>query len=65
MKGTIQKYFSNRGFGFIEIEGREGNLFFHRSNYPVDGIPAIGQDVEFVIVETPKGEEAKEIKLAT
>ena len=65
MKGTIQKYFSNRGFGFIEIEGREGNLFFHRSNYPVNEIPSIGQDVEFVIVETPKGDEAKEIKLAT
>ena len=63
MKGTIQKYFSNRGFGFIEIDGREDNIFFHRSNYPVTEIPSIGQDVEFIIVDTPKGNEAKEIKL--
>lgn len=64
MKGTIQKYFSNRGFGFIEIEGEDDNIFFHRSNYPVNEIPAIGQDVEFVVVDTPKGKEAKEIKPA-
>jgi len=63
LKGTIQKYFSNRGFGFIEIDGSEDNIFFHRSNYPVNDIPSIGQDVEFIIVETPKGNEAKEIKL--
>jgi len=63
LKGTIQKYFSNRGFGFIEIEGSEDNIFFHRSNYPVNDIPSIGQDVEFIIVDTPKGNEAKEIKL--
>ena len=63
MKGTIQKYFSNRGFGFIEIDGSEDNIFFHRSNYPVNDIPSIGQDVEFILVETPKGNEAKEIKL--
>ena len=63
MKGKIQKYFSNRGFGFIEIEGSEDNIFFHRSNYPVNDIPSIGQDVEFIIVDTPKGNEAKEIKL--
>jgi cold shock CspA family protein len=59
LKGTIQKYFSNRGFGFIEIDGKEDNVFFHRSNYPVNEIPAIGQDVEFTIVDTPKGNEAK------
>jgi CspA family cold shock protein len=65
LKGTIQKYFSNRGFGFIEIDGSEDNIFFHRSNYPVNDIPSIGQDVEFIIVDTPKGNEAKEIKLVT
>ena len=64
MKGTIQKYFSNRGFGFIEIEGEDDNIFFHRSNYPVNEIPTIGQAVEFTIADTPKGKEAKEIKPA-
>jgi cold shock CspA family protein len=64
LKGTIQKYFSNRGFGFIEIEGEDDNIFFHRSNYPVNEIPTIGQAVEFTIADTPKGKEAKEIKPA-
>ena len=45
------------------MDGKEDNIFFHRSNYPVNDIPTIGQDVEFIIVDTPKGNEAKEIKL--
>lgn len=63
MKGKIQKYFSFRGFGFIEISDSEDNIFFHKSNYPLNEIPSIGQDVEFSIAETPKGKEAQDIKL--
>ena len=63
MKGKIQKYFSSRKYGFIEIDESEDNIFFHKSNFRSQGIPAIGQNVEFKIVETPKGNEAQDIKV--
>ena len=63
MKGRIQKYFSSRKYGFIETDESEDNIFFHKSNYRSQDIPSIGQNVEFKIVETPKGNEARDIKV--
>jgi cold shock CspA family protein len=63
LKGKIQKYFSFRGYGFIETDESEDNFFFHKSNYPPHEIPSIGQNVEFKIVETPKGNEAQDIRV--
>ena len=63
MKGKIKKYLSYRGYGFIEVEGKEGDIFFHVSNYPQTSLPQTGQEIEFTLTETPKGEEATEIKI--
>ena len=63
MKGKIKKYLSYRGFGFIEIEGSDDDIFFHVSNFPRMALPSSGQDVEFTLTETPKGKEATEIQL--
>ncbi|NIU85609.1 MAG: cold shock domain-containing protein, partial [Candidatus Thorarchaeota archaeon] len=62
LKGKILKYLSYRGYGFIETEESDDNIFFHISNYPRYEIPSVGQEVEFNVVETPKGKEAQEIK---
>jgi cold shock CspA family protein len=61
MKGSIVKYFSRRGFGFITPEGSSDEIFFHVSNYPEMLTPEIGKNVEFEVSETPKGKEAKDI----
>lgn len=61
MKGSIVKYFSRRGFGFITPEGGSDEIFFHVSNYPEMLTPEIGKAVEFEVIETPKGKEAKDI----
>jgi len=61
MNGKIRKYISYKGYGFIEIQDREEDLFFHISNYPRTALPTAGQDVEFKVIETPKGKEAVEI----
>ena len=61
MKGSIVKYFSRRGFGFVTPEGSSDEIFFHVSNYPEMLQPEIGKDVEFEMIETPKGNEAKNI----
>ena len=63
MKGKIIKYFSRRGFGFIAPEGSQDEVFFHVSNYPELVQPEIGKDVEFVLIETPKGKEATKIEV--
>jgi len=62
LKGKIQKYFSFRKYGFIETDESEDNIFFHISNFPSYEIPIVGQEVEFNVIETPKGKEAQEIK---
>ena len=63
MKGSIVKYFSRRGFGFVTPEGSSDEIFFHVSNYPEMLQPEIGVAVEFEVVETPKGNEAKNLKV--
>ena len=63
MEGKILKYFSYRGFGFIEAEDSEKDLFFHMSNYPANMLPFVGQLVEFKVVETARGKEAVEINV--
>ena len=63
MKGKIIKYFSFRGFGFIAPENSQEEIFFHVSNYPELVPPEIGKDVEFELIETPKGKEATNIKI--
>ena len=63
MNGKIKKYISYKGYGFIEIQDSEEDLFFHISNYPRTTLPTAGQDVEFNVIETSKGKEAIEIQV--
>ena len=65
MKGKIAKYFSYKGYGFIEVEESKDDIFFHSSNYPVTSIPEVNTQVEFKVIETPKGKEATEITVAS
>lgn len=48
-RGVIKRLMGNRGFGFIQVEGRSEDLFFHNSS--VEGISfdamTEGQAVEF------------------
>ena len=63
MNGKIVKYFSRRGFGFITPVDSQEEIFFHVSSYPTEVEPEIGKDVEFELIETPKGKEAKNVKV--
>ena len=63
LKGKIKKYLSYRGFGFIEIDDSEDDIFFHISQFPRTALPTAGQDIEFELVESPKGKEAQNIKI--
>ena len=63
MKGIIKKYLTYRGYGFIDYDESEKDLFFHSSNFQSTEIPSENQEVEFRIIETPKGKEAVDVKL--
>ena len=61
-KGTIARVM-DKGFGFITVEGRDKDLFFHMNelnNVDFDSLHE-GNAVEFEIVDGPKGESAVNI----
>ncbi len=58
-KGTI-KTIMDKGFGFIEIKGRDNDLFFHSNelqNVDFNDLQT-GDTLEFEIVDAPKGQSA-------
>ncbi|MCZ6709091.1 MAG: cold shock domain-containing protein CspD [Gammaproteobacteria bacterium] len=59
------KWFNNaKGYGFILPESGGGDLFAHYSSIEMDGYKTLkaGQDVEFDVVEGPKGYHAVNIR---
>ena len=65
MFGTIKKL-AEKGFGFITAEDERKDIFFHAS--ALDGVRfddlRQGDRVEFEIVETDKGLNARNVTLA-
>ena len=62
MKGTV-KTKTDKGFGFISVEGEEKDLFFHSNDLngvTFDEIQA-GDAVTFEVVDGPKGRNAKNV----
>lgn len=58
------KWFNNeKGYGFIEVEGQD-DIFIHYSNIIKEGYKTLkeGQLVEFDLIKTDKGNQAKNIK---
>ncbi len=64
MKGTVEKWFDFRGFGFINPEGGSDTVFVHHSD--IQGASSLrkGQAVEFEVEDAPKGPKAVNVKLA-
>lgn len=67
MKQGIVKWFNaKKGYGFIT--GNDGKDYFvHYASIAVDGYKTLneGQGVEFDVVETEKGSEAKNVRPET
>lgn len=48
LEGKIKKYNSERGFGFIQVEGRTSHIFFHITDFPkMAGEPKLGEGLNF------------------
>jgi CspA family cold shock protein len=61
-QGTIKRL-TDRGFGFISIEGNDKDLFFHAKELVGTEFNELkeGDKVEFEISESPKGQNATQV----
>jgi len=62
MQGKVKWFNSQKGYGFIE--GQDGNdVFAHHSQINATGFKNLeeGQDVEYDVVQGPKGMQAENI----
>lgn len=66
MYGVLKNINKEKGFGFILIEGREKDLFFHVSAFQGDFESLNAGEKVFVeeIVSTTKGEAGSGVRLA-
>jgi CspA family cold shock protein len=62
--GTIKWFNNTKGFGFIERDNDEPDVFVHYSAIEAEGYRSLeeGDRVEFVIEETSKGLQASHVK---
>jgi CspA family cold shock protein len=64
-KGTIKRLITDRGYGFIQTEEKEG-IFFHFTDLQGVAFDSLteGQQVEFEITTTSRGPKAVRVRLA-
>ena len=63
MQGKVKLFNKEKGYGFITAEGQPKDIFFHYSELVMEGFKTIEADavVEFELVETDRGPQAKQI----
>ncbi|MEV0289205.1 cold shock domain-containing protein [Kribbella sp. NPDC050820] len=59
VRGTVKWFNADKGYGFLAVAGQD-DVFVHWSKIVSDGYKTLedGQQVEFQIVDGPKGREA-------
>ena len=62
--GTVKWFNNTKGFGFIERDNDQPDVFVHYTAIEADGYRSLeeGDRVEFVIEETSKGLQASHVK---
>jgi CspA family cold shock protein len=62
--GTVKWFNAGKGYGFIERDNGEGDVFVHYSAINGSGFKTLdeGQRVEFDVVESDKGPQAQDIE---
>ena len=63
--GKVKWFSDSKGYGFIQAdEAKEGDIFVHYSEIAKDGFRTLapGQVVEFELMTTPKGFQAKNVE---
>lgn len=62
-KGVVKWFNDAKGFGFIRVEGVENDIFVHHTSIEADGFRTLseGEEVEFELIEGPKGPKAEKV----
>ena len=63
VQGTVKWFKNAKGFGFITREEGDDDVFVHFRSIQGDGYRTLneGQNVEFKLVEGPKGLQAEDV----
>ena len=64
--GSVKWFNDSKGYGFIQADGVEREVFVHYSAIGGDGFKSLaeGQLVEFELVDGPKGPQASNVAKA-
>ena len=62
-KGKVKWFNNQKGFGFITADDTSKDIFVHYSAVQGDGYKTLtqGQDVEFELVKSDKGDQAQNV----
>jgi CspA family cold shock protein len=63
LKGVVKRWLGHRGFGFIDSEEEDGDVFIHHSEIQGAYDLREGQEVEFEVESTYKGPRAVNLKI--
>ena len=63
MKGSVKRWLDGRGYGFIQPENSEEDIFVHHTGLISAYELEMGQDVEFEVEDTPRGPRAIQVKV--
>jgi cold shock protein len=63
-EGRVKWFNENKGYGFIEVDGQEKDVFIHHSAIQMQGFRTLyeGQRVSFDIEQGKKGPSAVNVK---
>lgn len=61
--GMVKWFNDSKGYGFIQAEGTERDVFVHYTAIQGEGFKTLieGQKVEFELIEGPKGPQAANV----
>lgn len=63
LEGIVKKWLDGRGYGFIEVDDSEDDVFVHHSELQGTYSLMNGQKVEFEVESSYKGPRAKNVKV--
>ena len=62
--GKVKWFNDTKGFGFIRMDGEDKDVFVHYSAVSGQGFRTLaeGEDVQFDLIESPKGLKAENVE---
>ena len=65
VQGVVKWFNSEKGYGFLSVDGQDRDVFVHYSAIDMDGYKSLdeGQTVEFEVGPGRKGDEAQNLHI--